>query len=379
MFLPAARRPRLREHHAAEPPGRWVARDRAGEGSAGSGPGVRDCDLMAADSGTSLHEVVEIDLDQLDLRSALVGVAVLTVALVFVGVLGPAGMAAGIAALFVIAGSSGEGAESSAEHAMFIVAGAVVTLAVGYAADSTAAATAVVGLVAWASSLGALRGPVAAAHGAYLLMWAVLTLAIVDSEATVPTMAGAFVVGGLLALAGLWVADRLPAERPQRVAPVDPDRAGTQRVAVVRGAGAALCVALGFLWFPDHVSWAVLTFVLVLRPPRAAAIVTGVGRTLGTVAGVLVGMATAGLVGDSTLSLVVAFGLCAFAMLATTGVNYAVSTTFLTALLLLAQRLIQEDLFAAGWERLAATALGVVAAFAGIAVIHLATGPSDGR
>ena len=43
---------------------------------------------------------------------------------------------------------------------------------------------------------------------------------------------------------------------------------------------------------------------------------------------------------------------------------------FTTALLLIAQRLIQEDVFSAGWDRLGATVVGVVAAFLAIAVIR---------
>lgn len=345
------------------------------------GPGCRMADYghMASDSGTSLHEVVEVDLDQLDLRSGLVGLFTLTVALALVAVFGPAGMAAGIAALFVIAGAEGEASESFGEHALFLVAGTAVTLAVGYAAESPVAATVALGVVAWTSTLAPLRGPVAAGHGAHLLMWAVLTVGIVDSEASAAPMAAAFAIGGALALGGLWLANRIPDEHPPRSESVDMDVESVRVAAAVRGVGTGLCVALGYWWFPDHAAWAALTFVLVLRPPRQAAIVTGVGRTLGTVAGVLVGMAIAGLLGASTAGLLIAFALCAFGMLATTGVNYAVSTTFTTALLLIAQRVFQEDLYAAGWQRLAATGLGVAVAFAAIAVIGLTGRWSDGR
>ena len=45
----------------------------------------------------------------------------------------------------------------------------------------------------------------------------------------------------------------------------------------------------GIFWFPDHYAWAAFAFVLVLRPPKEQVIVVGLGRTLGTVAGVVIG------------------------------------------------------------------------------------------
>jgi uncharacterized membrane protein YccC len=74
------------------------------------------------------------------------------------------------------------------------------------------------------------------------------------------------------------------------------------------------------------------------------------------------------LVGDTTAAIVVAFVISGFLMLATKNVNYALSTTFTTALLLLGGRLLQSDVFSTGWDRLLATALGVVVAFAVLVV-----------
>jgi uncharacterized membrane protein YccC len=60
-------------------------------------------------------------------------------------------------------------------------------------------------------------------------------------------------------------------------------------------------------------------------------------------------------------------------MLATKNVNYALSTTFTTTLMLLAGRLLQGDVFSTGWERLLATLVGVVAAFAVLGTMNLIT------
>ena len=139
--------------------------------------------------------------------------------------------------------------------------------------------------------------------------------------------------------------------------------------AVVRALAAALAVAIGFEWFPEHAAWTVLTFVLVLRPPKEQTTVVAVGRTLGTVAGVLIGMAAAQLVGDDLAAQLIAFILAGFLMLAFSDVNYAVSTAFTTAMLLLSERILHEDVYQTGWERLGATVAGVVIAFAVIGVM----------
>ncbi|MGI9578386.1 MAG: FUSC family protein [Microthrixaceae bacterium] len=332
---------------------------------------------MTDSAAASIRDVVDLDLEELDFRSGLTGLVVLAIVLVLVGIFGPAGMAAGIAALFVLAGASGETGRSFPEHCVFVVVGALVTLAVGYSAGSVVAASLAIAFVAFGAAMVALRGPVATADGAYLLIWAVLTLSIEDSPASAPAMAGAFVVGGVIAVVAIWAVSLLesPSTSPEVVQGASPslDVGLVMFFSVIRAVGAGGCVALGSWWFPDHAAWAAFAFVLVLRPPKEQALITGLGRTLGTVLGVFVGMALAGLVGDSTLGLVIAFGFCGFAMLATSNVNYALSTMFTTALLLIAQKVIQEDVVATGWDRMGATVVGVAVAFLAIGVINLAS------
>lgn len=336
-----------------------------------------------------MREVFELDRDELDFRGALTGVIALGVALALVGTLGPVAMAAGIAAIFVVAGDSDETRGPDSVQVALVLAGTAITLAVGYAAASAVAATITIALVTLGATLGAKAGARPAAAGTYALLWAVLTLSIGITDERPAAMALAFAAGGMIALAALWLSERVPSPNDQAdgeaaqasdqaPAPSDDDSAGPapgaiELFAVLRALAAGACVGLGYWLFADHPAWAVLTFVLVLQPPKQQALVVGVGRTLGTTAGVLVGMLVASVVEDQTAALVAAFVICGFLMLATKKVNYALSTTFTTAMLLLAGRLLQDDVFSTGATRLLATLLGVVAAFAVFVALQLIT------
>lgn len=331
-----------------------------------------------------MKEVLELDMDELDLRRAVIGTVALAVGLALMGALGPVGIAAGIAAIFVVAGDSDETRGPDSVQAALVVGGAAVTLLVGYAAGSTVAATITIAAVTLVATLVSLAGPRPAAAGVYALLWAVLTLSIGATDESPVAMAGAFLAGGAIALAVLWLAERVPAvaglggvdaSRPDGADDESsaPRQWAVEVFAMARSVAAGGCVALGYWLFEAHPIWAVLTFVLVLQPPKEEATVVAVGRTLGTTAGVIVGIAVAGLVGDRTGALVAALVLCAFSMLATKSVNYALSTAFTTALLLLAQRLLHEDVFSTGWQRLLATVLGVAAAFAVMGAMNVFT------
>ena len=80
--------------------------------------------------------MIEVDIGELDLRAGFIGLGVLAIVAVLVGVFGPVGMAAGIAALFVLAGAVGTTARSLPDQGVFIAVGAAVTLLVGYSAGS---------------------------------------------------------------------------------------------------------------------------------------------------------------------------------------------------------------------------------------------------
>lgn len=302
----------------------------------------------------------------------MTGLIGLLFALVFIGAFGPVGMAAGIAVLFVVAGDSDEQIGPDRSQVLFVPIGAIVTLVVGHAADDTLAASVVIAVVTFLTTLLLLLGPRYAVSGGFALLWAVLTLTIGATDESAGEMALAFAAGGGIALLALFVSQRLvPNEAAGQgdATPAPPTRWTIELFALVRAVAAGMCVAIGYEFFEDHAAWVVLTFVLVLRPPKEQTEVVAVGRTLGTFGGVVIGVLTAQLVGEATWSLVLAFLVCGFFMVATTNVNYALSTAFTTALLLLSQRILQDDVFSTGWDRILATITGVTIAFGVIAIM----------
>jgi uncharacterized membrane protein YccC len=60
--------------------------------------------------------------------------------------------------------------------------------------------------------------------------------------------------------------------------------------------------------------------------------------------------------------MVVAFLLAGFGMIAFNTVSYTVSTIFTTCVLLFSERILQEDTFSSGWQRIEATLLGTAIA-----------------
>lgn len=359
---------------------------------------MRDCvatEQDATDAGNeddrvastpTMREVFDLDLEELDFRGAVTGLVSLVGAVALIGVLGPVAMAAGIAALFVIAGDSDETYGPDGVQVGLVVVGSIITLVVGWSSNSAVAATITLTLVTVGATLLSLRGPRTAAAGTYALLWATLTLSIGTTDESAAAMTVAFFAGGLLALGALWLSERVPDPKDSTESSTDeaadaddeggggPTPWGIRTFAVVRALAAGTCVALGYWLFADHSAWALLTFVLVLQPPKQQAVLVGVQRTLGTTAGVLAGMLIAQLVGDQTAVIAIAFAVSGFLMLATKNVNYALSTMFTTTLLLFAGRLLQGDVFSTGWQRLLATLVGVVAAFAVLGAMNLIAG-----
>jgi len=333
--------------------------------------------LSRGNGGAALQEVLRLDLDELDWHGAVTALVGLLLALVFIGAFGPVGMAAGMAVLFVVAGDSDDQIGPDRSQVLFVPIGTVVTLVVGHAADDTLAASIVIAVVTFLTTLLLLLGPRYAVSGGFALMWAVLTLTIGATDESAGEMALAFAAGGVIALLALSVSQRVVPKEPAEPLPEQgdatpngsPTRWTIELFALVRAVAAGMCVAIGYEFFEDHAAWVVLTFVLVLRPPKEQTEVVAVGRTLGTLGGVVIGVLAARLVGDETWSLVLAFLVCGFFMVATTNVNYALSTAFTTALLLLSQRILQDDVFSTAWDRILATIIGVTFAFAVIAIM----------
>ena len=114
-----------------------------------------------------MDDVLKMDTEQLDWRSAFTGLVGLLIALVVIGVFGNVGMAAGVAVLFVVAADEDSHAGPDLAQLLLVLVGAVVTYAVGESTSSTAAAAAAIGLIALGCTLLLLLGPRYAGLGAY--------------------------------------------------------------------------------------------------------------------------------------------------------------------------------------------------------------------
>lgn len=344
-----------------------------------------------------MREVLKLDLDKLDLRAAITGTIALAIALVFVGVFGDAGLAAGVAALFVIAAGKGQTRGPDAASFWLIMAGAVITVLVGYSAGSEVAASATLGAITLVATLAACWGHRYSSAGVFAVLWAVLVLTVGATPEDAAIMALAFALGGGIALASMWISSRIPSDdlvpsdepapTGEKVARSDASRGdgqispepGSSRpdvsrlvtFAILRAVIAGASIYIGYQLFPDHATWMALTFVIVVRPPAHQVIVTGVARTLGTLLGVLLGMLVAGITVGNTTAQLVAFAIVGFAMVAVQKVNYALSTLFMTAFILLSEQFLLAGVISNGWQRLLATLMGVGVGFLLIAVMRV--------
>jgi hypothetical protein len=325
-----------------------------------------------------VREVFVLDLTKLNLRGAITGTIALGITIVFLGIFGTVVMAAGLAALFVIAGGPSDTQKPDLSSFLLVVGGALLTFVVSLSAASAVAATIVITLITLGATLLALWGKRYATMGVFGVLWAVLALTLGTAPQLAANMALAFALGGSVALVAMWIASLIPAndipeetdettdEQSGPVSPEGPARASIIRFAIVRAIAVGACVFIGYELFPNYPAWAALTFVLVVRPPAHQTLVTGVARTIGTVLGVGVAVLITQIDPGNTAIQVAAFVIAGFLMIATNKVNYAVSTLFTTILIVLSQELLQEQVDEAGWTRILATLTGVAIAFLAI-------------
>ena len=324
-----------------------------------------------------------MDLGAIDIKRAIVGTLGLAVAIVFIGLLGPAGLLAGLCAIFLgVLDDPAPLRERLIARARFVTIGALAVGLVAWSGDSIGWATLVAGLVTYVGTLAAGWGKRAAAEGQFLVLLAVVTLMVGSTDLSAVELALSFAAGGVVATAvsiivSRWSGDdaedaddttATATDPPPVASDLDPGsirkvaRSSVGRFALFRAAAVAIATAAGYELFESHPVWAMLTVVLVLQPPARQTWTVGLQRTAGTIAGVVVGIAAVALLDSSTAALSVAFIAAGFGMMAFTGVNYVVSTAFTTCVLLLSQRILQEDAFSTGWERIGATVLGTVIA-----------------
>jgi len=338
-----------------------------------------------------------MDPSAIDLKRGLIGTLGILVTIVFVGILGPAGLLAGLCALFLGALDEPDSVnERLVLRARFVAIGAVVVGLLSWSGDSTWWATVIATVVTYVGTLAAGWGAREAAEGQFLVLLTVVTLMVGPTDLSPLEMALAFVAGGVIATAvslagGRWAGDDV-SESDDEAAPAGDElvssddgprddsaaRSVDTRVdatavaevarsdvgvfALIRSVAVGVATASGYLLFEDYPVGAMLTVVLVLQMPARQTWSTGLQRTLGTIVGVLIAMVIVRWLDTGTVAIVIAFVLAGFGMIAFKDASYTVSTVFTSAVVLFSQRILQEDAFSTGWQRIEATLLGTAIA-----------------
>ena len=261
--------------------------------------------------------MLALDLAKIDLRKGVVGLIAIVVAIIFIAVFGTAGMAAGIAALFVIVADT-PGAPSRERLVSVLVlgiVGALVTLVAVWAGVEHAWISSLLTFgVVFAGTVAAGFGRGDAVRGLLLSLWAVIALSLAGVGVSAVELAGAYLLGGAVAAVVLVVQSRVspapPIEPEAGRAPVafgDLLRSRIGGFALLRAASVGLATALGIELYPEHPIWPAITVLLVLRPKPGEALSIGVLRTLGTFAGVVVATALVHVSGGSDVAVALAF------------------------------------------------------------------------
>lgn len=153
-------------------------------------------------------------------------------------------------------------------------------------------------------------------------------------------------------------------------------RRPTTRAAVQVTVGSSLAVTIGSLLFPQGWYWAVLTCWLVFINTESTGeiLVKGYRRLLGTVFGVVFGIALAGLVGGRTWPAFALMLVLIFAMAYTAPLSYTLTSFFMTAMVGMLYTLLHTYSWEALVLRVAETALGAACGvFAAFLVLPMRT------
>jgi len=328
-----------------------------------------------------------MDLSAIDVKRGLIGTLGILLTIVFIGILGPAGLLAGLCALFLGALDEPESVHDRLLfRTRFVLIGALVIGLLSWGGDTTWWATVVSTVVTYLGTLAAGWGSRTAAEGQFLVLLAVVTLMVGPTALSPIDLALAFVAGGVIATAVSLAGARWAGDDTDRA---DDAGAGTEQpvvtaaearsvgevarsdvgvFAIIRAVAVGVATASGYMLFEDHPVWAMLTVALVLQMPARQTWTVGLQRTVGTIVGVLVGMAIVNWLDTGTVAIVIAFVLAGFGMMVFKNVSYTVSTIFTTCVLLFSQRILQEDTFSTGWQRIEATLLGTAIALAVVLV-----------
>ncbi len=334
------------------------------------------------------HDILHVDWSQVRIKRAFTSLVVMLMIVAFFGVIGDVLFAALMAALFVTAaGGDGSMSERLPGMVRFTVIGAVLGGLAFLSADDGFAVASVVGVATYLGTLAAAAGPSSARAGLYLTIWPLFALMLGSSETERWTVAVAFLAGGALSIVVTAIRLRATSEdeageidEPEEQDEINGERlshpaqlaaAATSSIgifALLRTVAVVLGVILGFWWFSAYPLWVALTVIVAVKPSASQSISVAIQRTLGTAIGVTLAVLVAQVLPSGDTAVVIAFLVSGTLMVAFNNANYTLFAAFLTATLVFGQRLVQEDAFEAGWERLLATVVGVVIAFGVIAL-----------
>jgi hypothetical protein len=323
-----------------------------------------------------LDPMFVVDRDRVDWRKALGGVLAIAIAVWGMGEVGVEGLTAGIAALMVTAaGGKGDLRSRLIRMGRFTLLGTALG-ALALANDENGwAAMLILGIVAYVGTMASALGHGYAKRGVLLTLWALLALIFGAQDPATGAASLAFFAGGATAmfvtLVRIWIGavDAGASDPDDPPLPDHPFRTVTTAMrgqlgvyALLRAVALALAIGLGYWLIPEYRMWAAITVVVVAQPHVGEAVNVAIQRTVGTAIGAAAAVVVAQVLPQNDNAVAVAFLVSGFFLVAFQGANYVLFATFLTAMLVFAQRLVQGDAFDAGVARLEATLLGAVIA-----------------
>lgn len=338
-----------------------------------------------------INDILRVDWEQVRFKRAVSGLLSMLAVVAFIGIVGDVIFAALMATLFVTA-AGGDGTMSERLPGMigFTIIGAILGGLAYWSADDGIAVALVLGIATYLGTLAAAAGPTAGRAGLYLTIWPLFALLMGSADTEPWTVSVAFLAGGALSIG--VTALRLRVTTEDEAGEIDepeerdtiagerlsrPDQLGAAvrspigLFALLRTAAVVVAVILGFWWFPSYPLWVAITVIVVVKPSSNQSLSVAIQRTLGTAVGVAIAVMVAQVLPSGDVAVVIAFLVSGCLMVAFNNANYTLFATFLTAMLVFGQRLAHADAFEAGWERLAATAVGAVIA---ITVMAIAVG-----
>jgi hypothetical protein len=330
-----------------------------------------------------LRELLRLDLDAVDLHKGVTGLASILAFAVFVAIFGTIGMVAALATLFVImADQPGPLRDRGIGVLIMTVVGSIIAFVGAWAGTQHIVVAALLTFVVVAlATLAAGFGPANVVRGMLLSVWAVVAVSMAGDTDTALQMAVAFAGGGLIAAGIIWLRTRalpepsIEAEAKGAAHTIgETIRSPLGWFALLRATAAGLAMWLGAVLFPEHAIWAALTVILVMKPKAGETLASGLLRTIGTVAGVVVAEVVILISGGEAIVMAIGFMLFAFGMAALHKVNYAIFVACLTGVLVLSDQLASGTGESTASDRLLATLLGAAIAFIGIGLGRMLLG-----